>query len=99
LITVKNGGKFKNSLSTTFWYNNTTTPTVVNLASGGEYEVGASSTILPQGGITQNNGSLFRFSSDLSTTLPAGITSYKTLILSGIGSKTLSVNTTIEEAL
>ena len=99
LITVKNGGKLKNSLSTAFWYNNATTPTVVNIALGGEYEVGASSTILPQGGITQNIGSMFRFSSDLATTLPAGITSYKTLILSGLGSKTLSVNTTIEEAL
>ena len=99
LITVKSGGKFKNSLATTFWYNNATTPTVVNIASGGEYEVGASSTILPQGGITQNTGSMFRFSSDLSTTLPTGITSYKTLIFSGLGSKTFSANTTIEEVL
>jgi N-formylglutamate amidohydrolase len=100
LITVKNGGKFKNSLATTtFWFNNVTTPTVVTVASGGEYEVGASSTILPQGGITQNTGSMFRFSSDLATTLPAGITNYKTLILSGLGSKTLATNITVEEAL
>jgi N-formylglutamate amidohydrolase len=99
IITVKSGGKFKNSLATTFWYNNATTSTIVTVASGGEYEVGASSTILPQGGITQNAGSMFRFSSDLATTLPAGITSYKTLILSGVGSKTLATNIAIEEAL
>ncbi len=99
-ITVKSGGTFKNSLSTTaFWYNNTTSPPTVILNAGGEYEAAATSTTIPQGGITQNSGSSFRFSSGSATTLPAGITSYKTLILSGAGSKTLSVNTTIDEAL
>ena len=100
LITVKNGGTFKNSLSTTaFWYNNVTTPPSVTVNSGGEYECAATSTTIPQGGITQNSGSTFRFSSGSATTLPAAITSYKNLILSGAGSKTLGVNTTIEEAL
>ncbi len=100
MITVKNGGTFKNSLSTTnFWFPNTTTPTSVIVNSGGEYEVAASSTTLPSGGITQNSGSSFRFSSGSATTLPATITSYKTLILSGAGAKTLSSSITIDEAL
>ncbi len=100
VITIKSGGVFKNSLSTTsFWYPNTTTPPSVVINSGGEYEAAASSTTLPSGGITQNSGSSFRYSSDLPTTLPASITNYKTLILSGAGSKTLSANITISEAL
>ena len=100
VITVKSGGTFKNSLSTTnFWYNNLTIPPAVIINSGGEYEVAATSTMLPQGGITQNNGSSFRYSSSGITSMHSGIPSYKTLILSGAGSKSLGVNTSIEEAL
>jgi len=100
VITVKSGGTFKNSLSTTsFWYNNLGVPPQVVVNNGGEYEAAATSTTIPQGGIIQESGSSFRFSSGSATNLPAGISSYKTLILSGAGSKTLGVNTTIEEAL
>ncbi len=99
-ITIKNGGTFINRLSTTsFWYTNDTIPVSVIINNGGEYEAAATSTTIPQGGITQNSGSSFRFSSSSATNLPSGILSYKTLILSGAGSKSLGVNTTIEEAL
>ena len=99
VITVKNGGTFRNRLTTGFWYNNTTTPPKLILNSGGLYECTASSTSLPQGGVTQNSGCSIKFTSGLATTLPSGIASYKTLMLSGDGTKSLSVNTTIEEAL
>lgn len=99
-ITIKNGGAFVNRLSTTsFWYANDTIPVAVVINNGGEYEAAATSTTIPQGGITQNSGSSFRFSSGSTTNLPAAITSYKTLILSGAGSKALNSNVTIEEAL
>lgn len=99
-ITVKNGGTFVNRLSTTsFWYANDTIPITVVINNGGEYEAAATSTTIPQGGITQNPGSSFRYSSGSTTNLPAAITSYKTLILSGGGSKALNSNITIEEAL
>ena len=99
-ITVKNGGSFINRLSSTaFWYTNDTIPVSVIINNGGEYEAAATSTTIPQGGFIQNSGSSFRYSSSNPTTMPSGITSYKTLILSGAGSKTLGVNTTIEEAL
>ncbi len=99
-ITIKNGGAFINRLSTTaFWYTNDTIPVSVVVNNGGEYEVAATSTTIPQGGIIQNSGSSFRYSSGSATNLPAAITSYKTLILSGAGSKALNSNVTIEEAL
>jgi hypothetical protein len=99
VITIKGGGKMKNSVNTALWYNNLTIPPSITINSGGEYEAAGSATVLPQGGITQNSGSSIRFSNGSPTIIPAGITNYKTLILSGVGSKTLSVNTTIDEVL
>lgn len=100
-ITIKNGGKFLFSTTTAFWYNNATTKTSVTIKSGGEYESANSTTSIPASRVTltQESGSAVRFSSSATTTLPADITSYKTLIFSGSGVKTLGVNTTIEEYL
>lgn len=100
-ITIKNGGKFLSSTTTAFWYNNATTKTSVTIKSGGEYESANSTTSIPASKVTltQESGSAIRFSSSAATTLPADITSYKTLIFSGSGLKTLGVNTTVEEYL
>lgn len=98
-IVINSGGTLKNSLTTSLWYTNTTTPASITINSGGVYEIASSSTVLPSGGITQNSGSAIKFSSDVSATLPSGISTYKTLILSGAGTKSLNVNTTISEAL
>jgi len=98
-ITINSGGTLKNSVTTSLWYSNSTTPASITINSGGVYEISSSSTTLPSGGITQNSGSAITFSSDLSTTLPSGIATYKTLILSGAGTKSFAVNTTITEAL
>ena len=100
-ITIKSGGKFLSSTTTAFWYNNATTKTSVTIKSGGEYESANSTTTIPASKVTltQESGSAVRFSSSATTTLPADITSYKTLIFSGSGVKTLGVNTTIEEYL
>lgn len=99
-IVVNNGGTCKNDLSTTsFWYTNTTTPQTVIINSGGEYEVAASSTTFPSGGVTQNAGSAIRYSSSNATTLYSGITTYKALILSGAGSKTLTASISVDSLL
>ena len=98
-ITINSGGTLKNSVTTSLWYANSTTPVSITVNSGGVYEISSSATVLPSGGITQNSGSAIKFSSDISATLPAGISTYKTLILSGSGTKSLNVNTTISEAL
>lgn len=99
VITIKSGGKFKNSLNTAFWYNNPTVLPTIVIESGGEYEASSTNTTLPQGGIIQNSGSAIRFSSGSATNIPAGLTNIKTLILSGSGSKALNANTTIEEVI
>ncbi len=98
-ITIKSGGKFKNSITNAFWYINTTTPSSVTINSGGVYEVSAASTSVANVTISQSSGSMFRYSSDIAATLPASITNYKNLILSGSGVKTLGANTTINESL
>ncbi len=98
-IVINSGGTLKNSVTTSLWYANATTPASITINSGGVYEISSSSTVLPSGGITQNSGSAIKFTSDVSATLPAGISTYKTLILSGAGTKSLNVNTTISEAL
>ena len=99
VITIKDGGKLKNSLNTAFWYNNITVPPSIIINNGGEYEASSSLTTLPQGGVTQDNGSSIRYSFGGNITLPASIASYKTLILSNSGVKSLGVATTIDEAL
>ncbi|MDY0080035.1 MAG: T9SS type A sorting domain-containing protein, partial [Ignavibacteriaceae bacterium] len=99
VITIKSGGKLKNNLNTAFWYNNPTVPPSIVINNGGEYEASSSATTLPQGGVTQNSGSTIRYSFGGDITMPVGISSYKTLILSNSGNKSLGVTTTIEEYL
>ena len=100
-MTIKSGGVFLNELlsNSPIWFQNLTTPTSVLIKSGGEYKCSATSTSVLNVTITQESGSAFRFSSNSATTLPSTIISYKNLILSGTGSKSLSANTTIEESL
>ena len=101
-ITVKNGGVFKNDLTTLYWYPNTTTPTTLVVNSGGEFTSASSSvTPLPQT-VTLNDGSIVRYTSNSGSTLPAGITTYSNLYFSGTGSpnvKTLGINTVVNGTL
>jgi hypothetical protein len=96
VINIKSGGLFLSNTSTTYWYNNATTQTVINIKSGGEYEAAASTNSLANVTWNLESGSAFRYSS---SSISSGISSYKTLILSGSSGKTLPANITVEEVL
>jgi hypothetical protein len=101
-VTIKNGGIFKNDITTLYWYTNTTTATTLIINSGGEFNSASGSvTPLPQV-VTVNDGSIVRYSNNSGSTLPAGITTYSNLYLSGTSTpnvKTLGVNTTVNGTL
>ena len=96
VINIKSGGLFLSNTSATYWYNNATTQTVINIKSGGEYEAAASTNSLANVTWNLESGSAFRYSS---SSISSGISSYKTLILSGSSGKTLPANITVEEVL
>jgi hypothetical protein len=101
-VTIKNGGTFKNDITTLYWYVNATTPTTLVINSGGEFNSASGSvTPIPQV-VTANDGSTVRYSANSGSTLPAGITNYSNLYLSGTSTpnvKTLGVNTTVNGTL
>jgi hypothetical protein len=100
IITIKNGGTFKNSLSTNYWYSTTApvTPTTVVLNSGGEYYQAAGTTYLPQV-FTINSGGTVRYYSTSPSTLPSGIATYENLIFTGTSTKSLGTNTIVNGVL
>ena len=97
-ITIKNGGLFKSSLSTAFWYTNTLTQNTVIINSRGEYYSSAGTTSLPQI-FTINAGGVVRYYTTSPSTLPAGISTYEKLILTGTSAKSLGTNTTVNDTL
>jgi hypothetical protein len=85
-VSIKSGGTFQNDLTTAYWYNNTVTPTLLDIQDGGELNITTSTFPMPQS-LTANG--TVRFSKTDSQTLPASITTYNNLILSGSGVKSL----------
>lgn len=97
-VTIKDGGLFKSSINTLYWYPNATTPTTLVVNSGGEYYSTPAVVNLPPV-VTLNAGSTMRFYSTVASTLPAGITRYENLILTGTAAKSLGVNITVNGTL
>jgi hypothetical protein len=97
-ITIKNGGLFKSSLSTNFWYSNSTTPNTVIIDNGGEYYSSAGTTNLPQV-FTINSGGTVRYWLSSPSAMPAGIAAYENLIITGSSIKSLGTNTTVNGVL
>jgi hypothetical protein len=97
-VTIKDGGLLKSSINTLYWYPNTTTPTTLVVNSGGEYYSTPTVISLPPV-VTLNSGSTMRFYSTAASTLPAGVTTYENLILTGTSVKSLGVNTKVNGTL
>ncbi len=97
-ITIKDGGLLKSSINTAYWFANTTTPTALVVNSGGEY-YSTSGTVSVPASVTLNTGSTMRLYSTAASTLPAGITTYSNLVLTGTAAKLLGVNTTVNGTL
>lgn len=97
-ITINSGGLFKNSLSTNIWYPNSATPTSVIINNGGEYYQAGGTTYLPQS-VAINTGGIVRYYSTAASTLPAGISTYENLFITGTSSKLLGTHTTVNGIL
>lgn len=97
-VTVKDGGLFKSSINTAYWYPNKTTPTTLVVNSGGEYYSTPAVINIPQV-VTLNTGSTMRYYSTVASTLPAGISTYSNLVLTGTAPKSLGANTTVNGTL
>ena len=91
-ITVKSGGIIKVDINPVFWYTNTTTPTTLNISSGGEIDFSSTTPSLPP---VINDSGIVAYSNNGVQTLPAGIATYKTLVLSNSGVKTLGGSITV----
>ncbi len=97
-VTIKDGGLFKSSINTAYWYPNKTTPTTLVVNSGGEYYSTPTVINVPPV-VTLNSGSTMRYYSTAASTLPTGITTYSNLVLTGTAPKSLGVNTTVNGTL
>ncbi|MBL7813806.1 MAG: T9SS type A sorting domain-containing protein [Saprospiraceae bacterium] len=103
-ITVKSGGVFKTTTTTTnYWFTNVTTPTTLLIQSGGEFNIAGSTSgnNLPQV-VTLNTGSSVRYSySTAAQTMSsdAKLATYENLIITNPNPKTLGQNTTVNGTL
>jgi hypothetical protein len=96
VLMIKNGGVFKNSLITTYWYTNPTNPNGLNVESGGEFYTSSGTTQLPQ--VVTINGNI-RFGGTTQT-IPAGLPSiHGTVYLANSGTKTLGGALTVNGKL
>jgi len=86
VLTIRSGGAFENSLTTAYWYTNTTTPTTVQVEDGGEFRTSSSTTALPE--VLTIDGDL-RFSK----TLGGDVSVLGRLLLYGQASLDLGGNT------
>jgi hypothetical protein len=97
-ITIKNGGTYIHETTTGYWYTNSTTPTTVNLNSGGEFNISASNTsYLPQ--VFINSGTVRYSNSSLAQNIRSILSPYQNLILSGGNTKTLDGPITVNGTL
>lgn len=102
-VTVKSGGILENTTTTDVWYVNSTTPTTVNVNTGGTFNSKSSTTPLPP--VFTNNGT-FRYSRSVSDGSQTIVDmDYYRLEISfngdGTGTKTwtLGANRTISDSL
>jgi len=96
-VAIKNGGTFQNDITTAYWYSNTVTPTLLDVQVGGELNVVSSTFPMPQS--LNANGNVRFSKTDAPQTLPAAITTYNNIILSGSGVKTLGSTITVNGTL
>jgi hypothetical protein len=89
MITVYDGGILQINTTTNLWHSTSS----VLLMSGGEFNSTASSTFLPPA-FMYSNGNI-RFSKSTAQTIPALLTNFHNLFLSGSGVKTLGTNITV----
>jgi len=89
LITVFNGGILQINTTTNLWHSTSS----VLLMSGGEFNSVASSTYLPPA-FMYSDGTI-RFSKSTAQAIPALLTNFHNLFLSGSGVKTLGANITV----
>ncbi|MCE1189487.1 MAG: T9SS type A sorting domain-containing protein [Ignavibacteria bacterium] len=92
VITVKNNGVFVNGTTLNPYY--AAVPVNLVVMPGGEYNINTSSSYLPTGTCDYSNATV-RFSRSGDQTMPAGLTTFNSLILSGSGNKILSSNITV----
>jgi hypothetical protein len=96
-VTIKSGGTFINDIVTAYWYANATTPTTIDIQDGGELNITTSTFPMPQALVA--NGTVRYSKTDLPQTLPAAISTYNNLILSGGNVKTLGSSITVNGTL
>jgi hypothetical protein len=89
LITVYDGGVLQINSTTNLWHSTSS----VLLLTGGEFNSTASSTYLPPA-FMYSDGNI-RFSKSTAQTIPAALTNFHNLFLSGSGLKTLSADITV----
>ncbi len=93
-ITVHSGGVLQNNTTTAVYHPSA----YIVLEAGGEFNSTSSTTPLPVNGMNYSQGTV-RFSRSLDQTIPAALTQFNNLYLSGGGTKTAGSDITINGTL